>query len=215
MKKINALPTENQLLIDFIKENFKMFNPQKDCKELLPGKAGNYVVLLKKETPLPMEGIVSVPVIRDIEFEGETYQLIYTGSTSVLQRRIGVNHFGDDTDAGLSTLRLSLGCLMGFTKIFRDRTENHLRFRSSDEQELTEWMHQNLHILYYENTNYKIDEKSIIFALNPPLNISRNRWKENAAFRSELSYLRKTKETLFEPIVERHSHEETSGSTPL
>ena len=189
-------------MIDFIRENFKTYNPRKDSKDLLPNKAGNYVVLLKKETPFPMEGVESVPVIHDMELGGETYQLIYTGSTSVLQRRIGVNHFGDATDAGRSTLRLSLGCLMGFTKIFRDQTEEHLKFRNADEQRLTEWMQEHLRVLYYENPQYKIDEKSMIFALNPPLNISRNRWKENAAFRSELSELRKSRETQFEPIVD-------------
>ena len=202
MKRLKALPTESQLMINFIRENFKTYNPRKDSKDLLPNKAGNYVVLLKKETPFPMEGVENVPVIHDMELGGETYQLIYTGSTSVLQRRIGVNHFGDATDAGRSTLRLSLGCLMGFTKIFRERTEEHMKFKGSDEQRLTEWMHEHLLILYYENSNYKTDERSMIFALNPPLNINRNRWKENAEFRSELSYLRKSKETQFEPIVE-------------
>ena len=204
MKKLKALPTESQPLVDFIKEHFKAFDPGRDSKDVLPKKAGNYVVLLKKETPFPMfsGGVGYMPVIRDITFEGSTYQLIYTGSTSDLCRRIGTNHFGEGTDAGRSTLRLSLGCLMGFTKIFRDQTEEHLKFRNADEQRLTEWMQEHLHVLYYENPQYKIDEKSMIFALNPPLNISRNRWKENAAFRSELSELRKSRETQFEPIVD-------------
>ena len=199
MEKTEILSTNCQLLLDFIIKNFKVFNPWNNSKNILPRTPGNYVVLLKKETPFPTEKIDNVPVIRSIEFEGKEYQLIYTGIASELQKRIGNNHFGHN--AGRSTLRLSLGSLMGFTKIYRDNSKKMKKFRYSDELKLTEWMQKNLIVLFYVNSNCNNDEENMISALNPPLNIEKNHCKENDNFRSELKYLRSI-ETQFEPIVE-------------
>ena len=194
-----VLPTDSQLLVDFIIKNFEVFIPWNDSKDILPRMAGNYVVLLKKETPFPTEKVDNMPAIRNIEFEDKEYQLIYTGITSELRKRIGNNHFGNN--AGRSTLRLSLGSLMGFTKIYRDKKEQMKKFRNADELILTEWMQKNLIVLYYANPNCDNDEENMISALNPPLNIDKNNCKENYEFRSELSYLR-SKNIQFEPIVE-------------
>lgn len=185
---LKTLPTESEALINFIVENFNVFDPWNDSENKLPRKAGNYVFLLKKETPLPTGRVINTPIIRIIELNGKEYQLIYTGGTSGLQRRIGNNHFGNN--ARWSTLRHSLGCLMDFTKIYHD---DNKMFKQLDEMKLTEWMQKNLIVLYYVNPNYDNDEKSIISALNPPLNIDENHCRENAEFRLELYNLRNTK----------------------
>ena len=199
-----TLPKESQALVNFIIEKFNAFNPKTDSKDVLPRKVGNYVVLLKKETPFPTAKVNNVPVIREIKYNGKEYQLIYTGiikPTSKkrnLRKRIS-NHIGDN--AGHSTLKLSLGCLMGFTKIYRDKSLKNKKFRKLDEHELSNWIQNNLLFLYYENPNCDNDEGNMITALNPPLNIDLNYCKENAEFRSELRYLRSAK-TQFEPIIE-------------
>lgn len=195
MEKIETLPTERQELINFIIENFSKYYD----KDKLPTEAGNYVVLLKKETPFPAEKVDNTPIICNIELDGKGYQLIYTGITSNLKNRIAKVHFGNN--AGKSTLRLSLGCLMGYTKIYRDNSRKKKKFKHPDELKLTEWMQKNLLVLYYENKDCGNDEKIMISALNPPLNIEKNHCEKNKKFRSELRYLRSMK-TQFEPILE-------------
>lgn len=204
-KKQDTLPTDRQLMIDFIIKNFKVFNPLSDDIDKLPKAAGNYVFLLKKGIPFPIKGIRNIPIVREITLGEKEYQLIYTGivkptsTASNLQKRIGKQHFGEN--AGRSTLRLSLGSLMGFTKIFRDSSQKHLKFKKTDEQKLTDWMQNSLIVLYYVNYNCGNDEENMISALNPPLNLDKNHCCENAEFRSELSNLR-SKRTQFEPITE-------------
>ena len=192
-------------MVDFIIKNFKVFNPLNDDVAKLPKAAGNYIFLLKKGIPFPMKGISHVPIIREITLGDKEYLLIYTGivkptsTASNLQKRIGKQHFGEN--AGRSTLRLSLGSLMGFTKIFRDSSQKHLKFKKTDEQKLTNWMQNSLIVLYYANYNCDNDEDNMILALNPPLNLDKNHCCENAEFRSELSNLR-SRRTLFEPAIE-------------
>ena len=209
MKTNEPLPTtdDRQVLMNFIIEKFEIFNPQKDSKDQLPKEAGNYVVLLRKETPFPTELVSHKPIIHDIKLNGKEYQLIYTGiakpdsKSSNLKKRIADIHFGDKTNAGKSTLRLSLGSLMGYIKIYRDQRKQHKKFKIEDELKLTEWMKENLLVLYYENSSCKQDEEKMISVLNPPLNIDDNNNSENEEFRDELSSLR-SKKKQFEPIVE-------------
>lgn len=156
--------------------------------------------LLKKNTTLPMKGIDNTPVFHDIEINGKEYQILYTGIASKsLRQRIGKNHFGEN--AGRSTLRLSLGSLMGLTKIYRDDRRKHLKFKAADEQRLTDWMRRNLVVLFYINPDCENDEESMIATLNPPLNLDKNHCSENAGFRAELSHLR-SKKVNFKPITE-------------
>lgn len=196
----SVLPTERQMMEDFIIKNFGIFNPWDDAITKLPNAAGNYVFLLKKNTTLPMKGIDNTPVFHDIEINGKEYQILYTGIASKsLRQRIGKNHFGEN--AGRSTLRLSLGSLMGFTKIYRDGNGKHLKLKTADEQRMTEWMQRNLVVLFYANSNCKDDEEKMIVTLNPPLNLDKNHCSENAGFRAELSHLR-SKKVNFKPITE-------------
>lgn len=204
-KEQNLLLTNRLSMIDFITKKFKVFEPLNDDKNQLPNAAGNYVILLRKGIPMPMKGITHMPIICEITLNNKEYQLIYTGivkttsTSSNLRKRIGGQHFGEN--AGRSTLRLSLGCLMGFTKIFRDNRRKHLKFKKTDEQKLTDWMLNSLIVLYYVNCDSNNDEDNMISTFNPPLNLDKNYCEENAEFRSELSYLR-SKQILFEPIME-------------
>jgi len=74
--------------------------------------------------------------------------ILYTGvagPSSGLRRRITWAHFGNN--AGRSTLRLSLGVLLGFTPIPRDAGKpfnGHVRFCPDEETRLTTWMKDNL-----------------------------------------------------------------------
>lgn len=204
-KEQSLLYTNRLSMIDFITKKFKVFDPLNDDKTQLPNAAGNYVVLLRKGIPMPMKGISHTPIICEITLNNKEYQLIYTGivkttsTSSNLRKRIGGQHFGENS--GRSTLRLSLGCLMGFMKIFRDNRRKHLKFKKTDEQQLTDWMLNSLIVLYYVNCNSNNDEDNMISTFNPPLNLDKNYCEENAEFRSELSYLR-SKQILFEPIRE-------------
>lgn len=196
----SVLPSDYQMMADFVIKNFKVFNPWDEAITRLPSAAGNYVFLLKKDIPFPMKGIDDTPVIRNIEINGKEYQIIYTGIASKsLRQRIGRNHFGEN--AGRSTLRLSLGSLMGFTKIYRDESGKHLKFKAVDEQKLTDWMQRNLLVLFYVNPYCEGDEDNMIATLNPPLNLDKNHCSENAGFRAELSHMR-SKKVNFEPITE-------------
>ena len=201
-----SIEIQRQLMLESILKDYKIFNPQKDDKKVLPKNSGNYVILLKKETPFPIQKGKDLPIMRDVEFNDEAYWLIYTGVGSELQKRIG-NHFFQD-NAGRSTLRLSLGSLMGYIKIYRDKKKSdkkksNKKFKKKDELTLTEWMKKNLLVLYKINPDYEQDETVMISILNPPLNIEKNENEENAEFRSELKHLR-SKDIQFEPIVEQN-----------
>lgn len=194
-----AILTDSHSLIESIIKDFEEFNPN-DTQMQLPNLPGNYVVLLKKETPFPTDVISHIPIMKELEYNDEKYLLIYTGVADNIKQRIKY-HLGDN--AGRSTLRLSLGCLQGYIKINRDRQneKKKFKFKKTDEQELTEWMKKNLLFLYCENPEYADYEEKMISLLNPPLNIQNNKCEENAKFRKDLSSIR-SKDTQYEDIIE-------------
>lgn len=190
--KANAIPPMGiDELHQLIKEKFCVFHPNKDADTVFPKRAGNYIFLLKKDEKLPMVGIVNLPVVRTIEIQNQEYQIVYTGiATDDLRQRVAGKHFNGG-NAGRSTLRLSLGCLMGMTKIPRDKEVNsHYKFREVDEAKLTKWMCENMIVLYLPYEDFDDLEGSMIATLNPPLNLDKNHNAENKTFRDELKYLR-------------------------
>lgn len=117
---------------------------------------------------------------------------MYVGKSSKsLRIRDYKQHFTGT--AGNSTIRKSLGCLLGFKLIPRDINSpqnGKTTFGEFDERTLTEWMKDNLLLFYYANNDYANVEKELIRIYNPPLNLQGNFNKTNLDFRKELSALR-------------------------
>lgn len=169
--------------------NFKIFDPMTMDSNMLPNVAGNYVFLLRKGSQLPQVDIK--PIISEMDIDGNTYQVIYTGIASKnLRQRDYRTHFVGN-NASRSTLRKSIGCLFGYDFIPRNEGDSeHKKFKPADEEKLTEWMMSNLLLAFVENANPKPLEDELIRKLNPPLNLEKNHNKVNAEFRALLSKLR-------------------------
>lgn len=165
---------------------FITFNPLTDAGKPIPAVPGNYVVTIRDINALPSLGYKLVTQ----QFRGQ--ELIYTGITeSSLYRRIWRNHIG--SHAGSSTLRLTLGCLFGYTLIPRDKktpNNGHVRFSPDDERVLRCWMKENLIFHYLPNDTPKALESELIVRFNPPLNLSENENPVNSDFRATVSALR-------------------------
>jgi len=127
--------------------------------------------------------------------------ILYTGvagPSSGLRRRITWAHFGNNT--GCSTLRLSIGVLLGFTPIPRDAKNpgnGHVRFCPAEEARLTVWMNDNLLVYYFPNDGYEDMENELIAALNPPLNLSKNANPVNSEIRALISQRRANVDTTY------------------
>ena len=169
-------------------EQFILFNPVTGSPKEIPEGAGNYFVVLKEGRSLPDVGL---PVVM-AKYHG--MDIVYTGvakASSGLRRRITWAHFGDN--AGRSTLRLTLGVLMGFKPIPRDVSDphnGHTRFLPEEEVRLTDWMKDNLLVYFFPNDDYEAVEEELIASLNPPLNLMKNHNPVNSELRSHISYLR-------------------------
>lgn len=178
-----------------MKNLFKMFDPKReDCKSLSDVK-GNYLVVLRPASELPRTTLI--PEYHVITFEGNEYKVVYTGiSNKGIRSRDYKQHFTGN--AGKSTLRKSLGSLMGFSKIPRDKGNpgnRKTKFNEEDESTLSEWMQENLLLLYstVKNTKEEIEdwEEMLIADYNPPLNIQGNNNQVNMEYRNMLKNLRK------------------------
>ena len=162
-------------------EQFILFNPVTGSPKEIPEGAGNYFVVLKEGHSLPDVGL---PVVM-AKYHG--MDIVYTGvagASSGLRRRITWAHFGDN--AGRSTLRLTLGVLMGFKPIPRDVSNpynGHTRFRPEEEEHLTG-------LYFFPNDGYEALENELIATLNPPLNLSKNFNPVNCEIRVHVSELR-------------------------
>lgn len=177
-------------------EGFKLFDPHNGDKRSLPDCSGNYAILLRKDSSLPATGVEYKASM--VSYGGQEYELIYVGiSTKSLRERDYKQHFTGN-NAGQSTLRKSLGSLMNLEKTFRSEGEKNksnpkTKFVDADEIRLSEWMENNLLLLYRAKLNPEALEEAMIEALNPPLNLKDNPNFENAEFRSYLKELRKWK----------------------
>lgn len=165
---------------------FIPFNPLDDAGKSIPAVPGNYLVTIRDIKALPTLGYKLVTQ----QFRGQ--ELIYTGITEgSLYRRIWKNHI--ESHAGSSTLRLTLGCLFGYTLIHRDKknpNNGHVRFSTEDERALRRWMKENLVFHYLPNDRPKVLETELIARFNPPLNLSENANPVNRDFRAAVSVLR-------------------------
>lgn len=159
----------------------------------LPNKPGNYIIVLRNTSSLPIRTQFSIaPILTTFNYKEEEYKVIYVGKSSKsLRSRDYQQHFKET--AGNSTVRKSIGCLQGFQLIPRDINSSQnskTKFSEKDEDMLTTWMKTNLLLFYYDNNEYTDVEKELIRTYNPPLNLQDNFNKTNLAFRKELSALR-------------------------
>lgn len=169
-------------------DDFILYNPATGNPQEIPTGAGNYFVVLREGCILP---VTEFP-LQMAKFRG--MDIVYTGIAGVssgLRRRITWAHLGNN--AGRSTLRLSLGVLLGFTPIPRDAGKpfnGHARFCPDEEKRLTAWMEGNLLFFFHPNDDCEVTEDELVASLNPPLNLSKNTNPVNQEFRSLLSELR-------------------------
>ena len=165
---------------------FISFNPLSDSGNDIPKSPGNYLVTIRDIKALPTLGHKVITR----QFCGQ--EIIYTGiAQKDLHHRIWKSHLGGH--AGKSTLRLTLGCLLGYTLIPRDKSNPNngkVRFNADDERALRNWMIENLVFHFLPNDTPKEMESELIEFYNPPLNLSENENPINREFRAELSYLR-------------------------
>jgi hypothetical protein len=163
------------------------FDPKTDKKENIPKTSGNYILCLKNNSNLPT--LLIKPTFKNLK----ALRVIYTGEGSILRDRYE-QHF-EQNNAGRSTIRKSLGVLLGYKQIPRDNNLNNrkTKFSDSDEQKLTDWMRENLIFFFSPSTNYNNIENKLIAYFNPPLNLKGNNNEINATFRKELSKSRSKK----------------------
>lgn len=191
---------------------FRLFDPLTDKPEILPDAAGVYLIVLRPTATLPiMTKNLEMPLMSDFSFNGEVYKVIYAGKSSKsLHARDYAQHFNGT--AGRSTLRKSIGCLMGYKLIPRDANaplNGKTTFNVEDENNLTEWMVNNLLLFYSVTNDFTNLEKELIKEYNPPLNLQGNFYKVNFNFRKKLSLLRKYSTDLSTSY--RHEHDIRDG----
>ena len=148
-----------------LQDEFSLFDPQKMRASVLPDKPGNYIIVLRSTSSLPIKVQISTtPILTSFDYKKEKYNVVYVGKSSKsLRIRDYKQHFTGT--AGNSTIRKSLGCLLGFKLIPRDINSpqnGKTTFGEFDERTLTEWMKDNLLLFYYANNDYANVEKELI-----------------------------------------------------
>ena len=160
-----------------------------DSDKIIPNAPGNYIICLNANSYLPEIGLTCETNIFN------KLVVIYTGIASrSLRTRDYRQHFCGN-NAGRSTLRKSIGAMLKYKQIPRDKDPNtgKTKFSESDEIKLSEWMKKNLILFYHQNDCPDSYEEFLIAKLNPPLNLDKNKSIVNQTFRKELSRLRNIK----------------------
>ena len=176
--------------------DFTLFDPKKDSESIITKAPGLYAILLRPGSSMPKSKFKIPYTPCMVNYQGQEYELIYVGiSDNGLYERDYKKHFNGT--AGSSTLRKSLGSLMGLTKTFRSEKEKtrtsgtvKTKFIKEDEENLSKWMNSNLLLLFKTASNRDEIETKMIAELNPPLNIQKNINSVNADYRKMLSSLR-------------------------
>lgn len=173
---------------DSLLQGFRRFDPLADTPSIIPDLPGNYILVLRDGCSLPDLGT-------DLEMqELDGLRVVYTGiSRKSLRRRIGHDHLKGHSS--FSTLRISLGCLLGYPLIHRDRVPDgkHFRFSPDDEKSLSSWMRRNLAFYFKPNDEPTKIEDLLVARFNPPLNLDKNENPINGTFRDRLKALRQNR----------------------
>ena len=164
-------------MIDFI-----VFNPQLGSKLELPQGSGNFLICMRQGSLFPKTSLEPTFCIY------KELRVLYTGMSSNIRKRNYDQHFNGD--AGKSSLRKSIGSLIGYKQIIRDKNKPNngkTKFNEQDELELSQWMKTNLLLFYIENDEYKEEKQNYIDTYDPPLNLIKNEKSDNLEFRKSLS----------------------------
>ena len=166
------------------------FDPKTDSPGKLPDTAGAYLISVKNIDALP-------DLMKELKFKTvEGLPVIYVGiagrptsKVKSLRKRDYRTHFNGT--ARRSTLRKSLGVLFDFEKEFENRESNSkYKFIRSQEEQLTEWMKENLVMNFMAIERPMEFERFMIMKYEPPLNLTDNHSETNREFRQELKRLR-------------------------
>lgn len=184
-------------------DDFSPFDPLTMRQNVLPTKSGNYLIILRIAVSLPQNASINItPQFTSIEYNGDCYAVAYVEKSNKSIRESYKRHFLGTADS--STIRKSIGCLMGFKlksdNMYSSSLSSKKRFNDMEEQVITEWMRKNLMVLYYANNDFKINGQELMKTYNPPLNLQGNFHKVNAEYRKQLSALR-TGTNLSNPAV--------------
>lgn len=154
-------------------------------RTLVPKKPGLYAWWFAEVPP-------GVPTAGTVEHGG--HRLLYVGispkdgkSKSNLRKRVIRSHFGGNASG--STLRLTLGCLLGGRLGIRLQptgSTGRLTF-AGGEAKLTQWMAQNALVSWVEHPEPWVVEAHAIASLCLPLNLGQN---QRSPFHRELTILR-------------------------
>lgn len=104
-------------------------------------------------------------------------------STQNLRKRVRYHYRGN---AAGSTLRLTLGCLLGL-ELRRVGSGKRMTFGKAGEAALSQWMADNARVCWVEQDEPWTSESQLISQLDLPLNLDQNR---HNAFHSRLKELR-------------------------
>ncbi|MBU3108080.1 GIY-YIG nuclease family protein [Clostridium gasigenes] len=166
------------------------FIPGVDLATKLLDSAGAYLICAKSVDVLPI-------IMKGLEYKFiNELPVIYVGiagrptsKIKSLRKRDFKNHFNGT--ARKSTLRKSIGVLFDFEKEF-ENPEKKLKYKfiNSHEEQLTQWMKDNLVMHFVAIDNPMDFEIYMIGAYEPPLNLKDNKSEINKVFRKELSRLR-------------------------
>ena len=176
-----------ELLKDLLNNSF---DPKTDSPMKLPDTPGAYLVSAKGIDILPT-------VMKELNFKTVNgLPVIYVGiagrptsKVKSLRKRDYKTHF--EGTARRSTLRKSLGVLFNFQKEFENQESNSkYKFIRQQEEQLTEWMKENLVMNFVTIGNPMEFEKFMIKTYEPPLNLKDNYSETNREFRQELKKLR-------------------------
>lgn len=171
-------------------QKFRLFDPQNSSVNSLPDCEGNYFLVLRNDCNLP--SIDVVPEYHQFIYGGTMYNVVYVGKTDKSLRKRDYNQHFESGTARSSTLRKSLGVLMGLKKEILDKGK--YKFIDSDEDKLSCWMKKNLLLFYYPNSKSTDIEKRLITHFSPPLNIQgTTSCYSNVGYRSRLKELRNNK----------------------
>ena len=107
------------------------------------------------------------------------WRLLYIGKGKSLKKRILGFHFNGDAD--VSTLRLSLGCLLIkhhklclYKRLSKTEGKYDYTFGDKGEKEISNWMKKNTRVAWVASPNYETLEKNAIHTYTLPLNIKEN-----------------------------------------
>ena len=185
-------PSEGELDFEIILNSLShnKFSPETNTEKEIEDCPGNYILCLNEKAKLP----VADHNLVFKKFEG--LDVLYTGiAGKSLRKRDYRQHFTGN-NAGRSTLRKSIGVLLGYNLIPRDKDplSRKTKFTEENEKELSKWMKNNLIMYYYPTKIYNTLESKLIQHFNPPLNLSLNKNNTNKEFLKYLSSLRNKRE---------------------